>query len=243
MNDDFYIGYETPVPARARPLVLGAAAAALGAALAAAAIIVANLQPFAEASFAFGQHETYTGIVRLDPYPALDTGSDRFWLVSPGKRGADDEMRAVDGRVVQLEGALISRAEGRMLEVAPGSVHPAAPGPAIATPGAVSLGEVTLEGEVVDAKCFLGVMNPGEGTVHRDCAVACLRGGLPAALRVRSAAGETALIALVSDNGGSMSRAVADLAGRPVSVTGRLEWRPPNAGWALHTTVARIRTK
>ena len=47
---------------------------------------------------------------------------------------------------------------------------------------------VMLRGEIVDSKCYLGVMNPGEGTVHRDCAARCLSGGLPPMLVVRSPA-------------------------------------------------------
>ena len=37
------------------------------------------------------------------------------------------------------------------------------------------LGPVELTGEIADSKCWLGVMNPGEGTVHRDCARRCLK--------------------------------------------------------------------
>ncbi len=43
----------------------------------------------------------------------------------------------------------------------------------------MDLGAVTLTGEIVDTKCHLGVMNPGEGKVHRDCAVRCISGGAP----------------------------------------------------------------
>jgi len=41
------------------------------------------------------------------------------------------------------------------------------------------LGVVSLTGEIVDSKCYLGVMNPGQGKVHRDCAARCLSGGIP----------------------------------------------------------------
>ena len=46
----------------------------------------------------------------------------------------------------------------------------------------VALGTATLAGEIVDSKCYLGVMNPGRGKVHRDCAARCLSGGIPPAL-------------------------------------------------------------
>jgi hypothetical protein len=36
-----------------------------------------------------------------------------------------------------------------------------------------NLGEFDLVGEIVDSKCYLGNMNPGNGKVRRDCAVRC----------------------------------------------------------------------
>jgi hypothetical protein len=42
-----------------------------------------------------------------------------------------------------------------------------------------NLEAVTVTGEIVDSKCYLGVMNPGQGKVHRDCAARCLSGGVP----------------------------------------------------------------
>jgi hypothetical protein len=81
---------------------------------------------------------------------------------------------------------------------------------------------VTLRGEIVDSKCFLGVMNPGERTVHRDCARLCLRGGIPPMLLVRGAQGEEALVLLVSESGAPIGEQLADIAGQPVKVRGLL---------------------
>jgi hypothetical protein len=41
------------------------------------------------------------------------------------------------------------------------------------------LGAFTLVGEIVDSKCYLGIMNPGETNPHRECAALCIRGGIP----------------------------------------------------------------
>jgi hypothetical protein len=76
----------------------------------------------------------------------------------------------------------------------------------------------------VDGKCYLGVMNPGEGAVHRDCARACLRGGLPALFAVRTRDGGERLIMLVSASGGPASTDLADLAGTPITLRGRLRY-------------------
>ena len=55
---------------------------------------------------------------------------------------------------------------------------------------------VTLRGEIVDSKCFLGVMVPGAGRTHKECASLCVRGGIPPALFVRDRHGRSALLLL-----------------------------------------------
>jgi hypothetical protein len=35
-------------------------------------------------------------------------------------------------------------------------------------------------GEVVDAKCYLGAMKPGDGKSHKACATLCVTNGIPA---------------------------------------------------------------
>jgi hypothetical protein len=66
-----------------------------------------------------------------------------------------------------------------MVEVVPGSVRAMKRGPAVVSVN--TLGEETLTGEIVDSKCYLGVMNPGRTKVHRDCAARCISGGIPPA--------------------------------------------------------------
>jgi hypothetical protein len=75
---------------------------------------------------------------------------------------------------------------------------------------------VTLAGEIVDSKCYLGVMNPGNGKVHRDCAARCISGGIPAAFVVKDAAGVSKT--LVLSNAGRLLEFVAE----PVEISGRL---------------------
>jgi hypothetical protein len=81
---------------------------------------------------------------------------------------------------------------------------------------------LTLRGEIVDSKCFLGVMNPAEGAVHRDCARRCLSGGMPPMLLMRDGEHREELVVLVSDDGRGIGREIAQAAGTPVDVTGRL---------------------
>ena len=40
--------------------------------------------------------------------------------------------------------------------------------------------EVTLLGEVIDIQCYVsGATGPGKGPEHKDCAIACAKGGIP----------------------------------------------------------------
>ena len=65
-----------------------------------------------------------------------------------------------------------------MVEITPGSMAVIDNAPAVRATTR-DLGRVTVTGEIVDSKCYLGVMNPGQGKVHRDCAARCLSGGIP----------------------------------------------------------------
>ena len=228
-DDEFYIGYEPATPPglgmrlRRAGVVLG-----LGLAIAAGVVLAAH-QRLAPARFEFGRPREVTGRLERRPYPALMSGGSRIWLAGQGKHGAEDALAHLRDGPVTLRGTPIARGSHAMLEVVTGSAsaagddHPdaaAATAPAHAPRRAGR--EVTLTGEIVDSKCFLGVMNPGEGTVHRDCARLCLRGGLPPMLLVRGGQGEEALVVLVAASGAPIGRALADIAGVPVLVRGVL---------------------
>lgn len=235
-RDEFYIGYEADVPSGVATRVRVVVAALVGGVpvLALVALAVhARLQP---SRFDFGRPHAVQGMLRRAPYPAIDLPDRRVWLVGQGKHGAEAALGTVPDGGVRLEGTTIARGEHEMLEVVPGSVVPDGSTSMPATrssrgrgDGAPEAGthdeEVTLTGEIVDSKCFLGVMNPGEGTVHRDCARMCLRGGIPPMLLVESESGHDALVHLVSSAGEPIGTALAHLAGQSVTVTGRLDRR------------------
>jgi len=107
-----------------------------------------------------------------------------------------------------------------MLELLPGSIR------AIADSGSsetrLELGEMTLTGEIVDSKCYLGVMNPGQGKVHRDCAARCISGGIPPAFIVRDTSGESQTLMLVGDDGRKLHRELLDYVAEPARISGRL---------------------
>jgi hypothetical protein len=240
--NDFFIGYNWPQPpgllraVRRAALGLGLGVVGLSGALAVGHV------PLEGGLFEFGQVRTVTGTVVGRPHPMLrpDDGATPWpLLVSKGKHGAAAAVRGLEGQRVHVQATRIARGHHTMLEidVAPGvagaeaGVSRPAPAPdAEVAPAAAP--RVILRGEIVDSKCFLGVMVPGAGTTHRDCASLCLRGGIPPALFVREEDGTSSLV-LLSGPEPALGERAAALAGNPVEVSGTIERR---GGWRVLRT-------
>ncbi len=220
MNPDFYVGYQPVAPrsiARWNRTTVGILAAVC---VAIAGLLVFAQSQFAASRFEYGVYRDYSGELVEWPYPMLVTQDSAYLLVGPGKFGIAEKVRGHDHERVQFSGALIARGSDHMLEAELSSLR-FSPGSAPERPR-VDLGDVTLVGEIVDTKCHLGVMNPGEGKVHRDCAARCISGGAPPGFLVRDADGETRLLLLTGSDGRAIGREVLDFVAEPVRIPGRL---------------------
>ena len=184
-----------------------------------AAILVVGQHPFPASTFEFQRYRDFRGTLLTEPYPALAIrGQEPPWLlVGPGKHGVS-ELRQWSSREVALKGERIYRTRGRaedhMIELTPGSLTAGETVPALEPE---NLGEVHLTGEIVDSKCYFGVMNPGAGKVHRDCAVRCISGGIPPAFLARDSTGNIVTLLLAN-----WKRELLDHVAEPVTIRGRL---------------------
>jgi hypothetical protein len=253
-SDEFYIGYAPPMPPHiARFVKRAVLTIAAGVPLAAALLAIGHVR-IEGGTFDYGRPQTIAGVITAWPYPSIrferssgDEAAEGGWalLVAPGKHGAGELAAPFHGQHVTLDATRIQRGAAVMFEVAPGTVA-ANPGSAGLSAGKTSPREgspVTLRGEIVDSKCYLGVMTPGEGKTHKDCASLCLRGGIPPAFVVRDREGRTALLLMVSESGDSLAghSAVSRLAGEPIELTGVIgdELTPAAArqsGWRMLRT-------
>ena len=75
----------------------------------------------------------------------------------------------------------------------------------------------TITGEVVDTGCYLG--HAARGASHTDCALRCVRGGMPMA--VLTPQGALYLVTMNHDNPDTYNK-LKELAGKNVTVTGTL---------------------
>ena len=225
---EFYVGYLPKAPAgisrRVRTIVI--ALMVIGVA---GAITFACVQrTFAPMMFEYGKQRNFEGIIERKPFPTLlvkrpgsaDSGSSHYLLVAEGKHGADDEVSAFEGKSVRLKGTLIYRGSQTMMEVVKDSI--AVAGSAEALPAtAKTIGIFELRGEIVDGKCYLGVMNPGSGKVHRDCAARCLSGGIPTLFATNDFRGKPAVLQLTDSNQKPLPKATfLDHVGQPVQLKG-----------------------
>lgn len=224
MSDEFYIGYEPEMPPSLAPRIRGTAIAIVALSLLLAAVFVSAQDAFEDGWFDYGHPRPFEGQVVEYPFPALeveDAGATRmYWLVGPGKHGAAELVRGLDGRRVRLSGTPITRDEERMIEVVRGSVVADAATEAPHSP-LRTIGAASFEGEIVDSKCHLGVMKPGRGPTHRDCAVRCLLGDVPPMI-VTKEGGAARRIALVVMDSAAFDELLPSLAARPVRVRGLL---------------------
>jgi hypothetical protein len=231
-STEFFVGWAGAVPSATRRFLVRAFAATLVVALCVVAA-AALLQLETRAGvFQFGTTRSFAGWIERRPYPLLvvprpgaEGTHSRYLLSAFGKHGADALFEDHADGWFELEGTLVYRDGRTMVEVATGSVRPVPPPIGLAPPPqeSTSQGRVTLRGEIVDSKCFLGVMKPGNAASHRACAIRCISGGVPPVLLVRDDAGLAHYHLLVDTNGGAVNGRVLDVVALPVEITGDLE--------------------
>ena len=240
MNDDFYIGWEDKAPVSHARATRRFVQAVLIVVLLAGLGFASSQRLIGVAFFEWGQVKEFTGLLRAEPYPHLVLVAENTNqvhvaapLVAPFKFGVRrEDIARFDGRRVSLRGNRILRDGRLMIELVPGSIMrasdfltpPVEPVEGDRLPGAqsVSLGRYDFRGEIVDSKCWMGVMNPGLLTPHRACAVRCISGGIPPMLLVRRENAPPLNLLLTDALGKPVNERVLDYVAEPIEITGEL---------------------
>jgi len=233
----FYIGYEPKAPADVASWVRISVVLLFVVLIVVAVTASTQQERFDPGFFEWGTVRDFRGVVEERPYPALyverrgtsprGAGFSRLDLVAVGKIGAASAVEGLDGQVVDVRGTLIYYQGRTMIELAGDGVT-ASEDDALVGRFAASqrvpedLGEQTLTGEIVDSKCFLGVMKPGRSKPHRACATRCIGGGIPPVLLVENVAGDTELFLLVGADGRAINQEVLPYVAEPIVITGRV---------------------
>ncbi len=242
---EFYVNY-LPVPGRLRRSLRIVVPGVVWLLAGVAGVVALAMRHPGSGQWA-GDEVLLEGVVLSEPWPVLrivepDGRTSTVLLVEYGKLGADRAVAAagVGGRLARIRGTIIQRNGRRVLELAPragaiedrgavaGRREADLPGPYAWD---IRTGpSVTIEGEIVDPKCYLGAMRPGQGEVHRSCARVCIAGGIPAGLiwagvpNADGTAGREGFCLLLDDQGQPLGERALEWVGRGVEVRGRVEW-------------------
>ena len=240
-EDEFYVGYLPTPPSTRKKLIR--IVITLGIVLIVSGILLAVKQRgFSNGTFEFGKETSLNGVLTKDPIPMLliDKGKDasgqhRFEsivLVGYGKHGAEDFLLqkekeigiSLQNKTVNLKGSLIYHDGKAILELTnkvKASIEPVSSVADIRIPNSISPAiAVKLHGEIIDPKCYFGVMKPGEGKPHRDCAIRCISGGIPPMFKVTNALGENNYFILKSKNSSSINKRVLPFVADQVVIDG-----------------------
>jgi len=232
---DLFVGWADPGTATRRNLLLTGLGLAVAAGGAAAVVGPLGFAP-GPGRWDPSAIRTWSGRLILDPYPTLvwkdAYGADQAALLGcPDKCGVRTQVEQFANRAVAIRGSLIERSGLKMIAATlePGWIKPqdlALTAPPSASPS--SLGTISLQGELMDAKCWLGAMRPGEGLTHRSCAILCVRMGLPLLFVAGPPGGRRRAFVAVDQNGAPFDEAILPFVADPVRVSGQaLSWR----GW------------
>ncbi len=242
-HSEFYIGWQPKAPdgfaKHIRKVVVCIAVSVI-----VISVLLGLLQKkFSTSSFEFGKLTEIKGVFRQQPVPSVRviTGTDAFGhssfitlpLVGYGKHGAGGVIASLekknnvrlDGKLVTLRGSLIY-SDGKALLQIDEHEDPLVKTESITDtvawkPRITEWGTVQLTGEILDPKCYFGVMKPGHGKPHRDCAIRCIAGGINPVFCTKNENGELDYFLLLDQNGESLNKYIQDNVAEPVTLTAR----------------------
>ena len=230
-DEPFYVGY-LPLPAALGPLVKALIGTAVLGGLALAFAIAPRQQDPGSGQWETAKVFAIEGHLAVQPYPIVfvddpesAAGVRGVLLVSSMKFGALDRVEGLSGKRVRAEGNFITREGRSMFELADGEAAVVLVSEESTAPTTEVLGDHTLVGEIMDSKCYLGVMKPGFGKTHRACAVRCISGGIPPVFVTRDQQGKATTYVLTDTGHGAVNEAVLPYVAEAVELNGRLERR------------------
>ena len=191
----------------------------------------------ANSAYRFNEVAEYTGVVSNIPFPHIlfTKGKDIFGnpihevlpLVNAWKFGADSLIATWDktneNGMVTIQGTIIIRDSVKAMELTRKENSFLAPKSQSINikPVIEKIGEVTIKGEIIDPKCYLGAMNPGEGKPHRSCAIRCISGGIMPMI-IYTENNQKKYAVLLGLNGEKINNQVLDFVAEPIEITGVL---------------------
>lgn len=248
-ENEFYVGYLPTAPKGIASILRKIIVFLLASIIVVASILAWQQKKFSTANFEYGTTTTMEGYFFSKPVPHLlislgkaHTGEELYetvLLVGTGKAGAMKFIKHVapgEGERVKLNGFLIY-GDGKTLLQLNDEHNMKQMDSRINVTTTMSTEHVTISGEIVDPKCYFGVMKPGEGKAHRSCAIRCIAGGIPPVLKTDS----SGYMVIVGDDMKPVSPEIADIVGDHVTLVGTAtKWNDWTIFQIDHRTIRQL---
>lgn len=237
---EFYIGWQPVAPKGFSSWIKKYLFILLPVVIVLGILLALSQKKFGTGNFEFGTLTEVKGIYFNKPVPVIRVTNGRdIWgnenfvtvpLIGFGKHGVDGTIADIEkgknislnGKEVTLKGTLLYN-DGKLLMQVDANDKPLvnvsqSSGETNELPLSKEIGMIDVKGEIVDPKCFFGVMKPGEGKPHKDCAIRCILGGITPVLKVTGENGNQNYYLIVGANGEKMNEAVQDFVATPVTL-------------------------
>ena len=232
-NNEFYIGYADKVGQGTKKAVKRFVVVVITLLVLGAFSFSFFQESAVNSSFDFGDPTKVSGIYHESPYPMLrvalaENEFKEIVLLGFGKSGANpflDQIREKEGNLsgkeLTIEGQLIYYNGKTLLEIDDSQKIQ------ISGKGSVTnsknMRHISITGEIIDPKCYFGVMKPGYGKIHRSCAALCISGGIPPVLVSKDQNGTETYFLLTDLKGNPIHKDIVPYIGQPCKLSGEVK--------------------
>ena len=236
-NNEFYVSYiEDSVGPKTKQTLKRFVFVTVGIIILTAFIFSFYQKPFKNSTFELTNTTKITGTFHENPYPMMrvqiaNSTYKNILLLGFGKSSANPflqklqhEVKDLNGKILSIEGNLIYYNGKTLLQITDNEkVTLESNSSAVKSPIKKEVSEMTLHGEIIDPKCFFGVMKPGKGKVHRSCAVRCISGGIPPVLATSDKNNIAEYFLITDMKGNAIHKEILPFIGKPSEITGIVE--------------------
>lgn len=235
-NDEFYVPYiEGSLGTKTKQTLKRFVIVSILLIAASALLFSFTQKPFKNATFELLSETKITGTFHENPYPMLrvevaENTYKNILLLGFGKSSANpfleklqSEVKNLNGKQLSIEGNLIYYNGKTLIQITDDEKVTLESSSKKQIPTKEVVSKMTLQGEIIDPKCYFGVMKPGKGKIHRSCAVRCISGGIPPVLATTDNNNMSQYYLLTDLNGNPINKAVLPFIGKPSEIRGIVE--------------------
>ena len=234
-NDDFFVPYiKGSLGSKTKQTIKRFGVVAILLIVFGALIFGFSQKQFKNSAFELTSTTKITGTFHENPYPMLRVQLDEgvfknIVLLGFGKSSANPfleklltEEKDLNNKVLSIEGNLIYYNGKTLLQITDDQKVVLENSNGIA-PTKSNIAEMTFQGEIIDPKCYFGVMKPGFGKIHRSCAVRCISGGIPPVLATTDNNNISEYYLLTDLDGKPVNEAILPFIGKPSEIKGTVQ--------------------